>query len=122
MYTCDVSVLQFVNIIVLSMFAIVIFRPELVQQQANGEMVIDLDGGAGGNSSMVHVHLAKMTSGKNFRIHDALVRHFNGPVVKLTANLFFSERKFVGFLVTGGSLFVTLLLIYGAVRVRFVFV
>ena len=56
--------LQFVHIIVLSLFAIVILRPELVQQQPNGELVIDLDGGAGNNQSTVHVHLAKMTNGK----------------------------------------------------------
>ena len=56
--------LQFVHIIVLSLFAIVILRPELVQQQPNGELVIDLDGGAGNNQSIVHVHLAKMTNGK----------------------------------------------------------
>ena len=56
--------LQFVHIIVLSLFAIVILRPELIQQQPNGEVVIDLDGGAGNNQSTVHVHLAKMTNGR----------------------------------------------------------
>ena len=40
-----------------------VLRPELVQQQPNGELVIDIDGGTGDNQSMVHVHLAKMTNG-----------------------------------------------------------
>lgn len=78
----------FVHILVLSLFAVVLLRPDLVQQQPNGELYIDVDTGEGNNQSMVHVHLAKMTN----------------------------ESKFVGFLVTLGSLFVTLLLIYGAVR------
>lgn len=57
-------VLQFVHLLVLSLFAIIIFRPELIQQQANGELVLEIDGGPQNNQSTVYVHLAKMTNGE----------------------------------------------------------
>lgn len=66
--SCSASIMhefllfQFAHIIVLSMLAMVVLRPELVQHQPNGELVLDVDGN---NQSMVHVHLGKMTDGKS---------------------------------------------------------